>query len=233
MTLEFLNENVLMIAVSYVAFLFSLVVHENAHGWTAERFGDPTARDLGRITMNPLPHIDPMGTVILPLASAIWQIPLLGWAKPVPVNSANLRNPVVQNAYVAAAGPASNLLLALATTIVWIIVELLFAHVPGLAVSGERSHLFFNTLCFAMIRVNCVLALFNLLPIPPLDGHWILMRYLPPGPREALASIGPYGFFILLALMWTGVLNRILWPLVTFAQVVFHTLVIAVVQAFA
>ncbi len=228
-----MNADVLIIAVSYVAFLFSLVIHENAHAISAEHFGDPTARDLGRITMNPIPHMDIMGTLILPLASAIWHFPLLGWAKPVPVNSANLRNPVVQNAYIAAAGPASNLLLALATSIVWIIVELVFAHVPGLAASGDRTHLFFNTLCYKMIQINCVLALFNLLPIPPLDGHWIAMRYLPPGPREALAAIGPYGFFILLALMWSGVLSRILWPMVTFAESIFHRLVMVAIAAFA
>ena len=184
MTPDFLE-----IAVTLFAFLFSLVVHENAHGIAAEHFGDPTARSLGRITMNPIPHLDPIGTVLLPVLGAWMQIPVIGWAKPVPVNSANLRNPVVHNAYVAAAGPVSNLLLALVCAIVWIGVVVFFQKVPGAAVNGERSLVFFNTLLSTMINVNCILAIFNLMPIPPLDGHWILMRYLPPGPREALATV--------------------------------------------
>src|SRR5688572_30527797 len=97
-----MNADFLPIAVTIVAFLFSVIVHENAHGLAAEHFGDPTARALGRITMNPLPHLDPIGSVLLPLTAAIAHVPLLGWAKPVPVNSANFRNPVVHNAYVAA-----------------------------------------------------------------------------------------------------------------------------------
>jgi Zn-dependent protease len=222
----------LTIAVSLFAFLFSLVVHENAHGLAAEHFGDPTARALGRITMNPVPHLDPIGTVLLPLIAAITQVPLLGWAKPVPVNSANLRNPVVHNAYVAAAGPVSNLLLALACAILLIGVQLFFKHVPGAVVTGERSLLFFNTLFFTMIQVNCILALFNLIPIPPLDGHWILMRYLPPGPREALASVGQFGFVILIVLLWTGVLGMILRPALGIAYSLYFGLVRTIVALF-
>lgn len=220
----------LTIAVSLVAFLFSVIVHENAHGIVAEHFGDPTARSLGRITMNPIPHIDPLG-MLLPIAGAIYGVPMLGWAKPVPVNSANLRNPVVHNAYVAAAGPASNLLLALVCSILWIGVALFFKHVPGAAVSGERSLFFFNTLFYSMIQVNCVLALFNLVPIPPLDGHWILMRYLPPGPREAVASVGRFGFIILIVLLWSGILGRILGPILHVVISMYYGLVMAVVGA--
>lgn len=218
-------------AVGLVAFLFSVIVHENAHGLAAEHFGDPTARSMGRITMNPLPHLDPIGSILLPIAAYISGVPFLGWAKPVPVNSANLRNPVVDNAYVAAAGPASNLLLALACSILWIGVGLLFKHVPGLAVSGERSFFFFNTLFSAMIQVNCVLALFNLIPIPPLDGHWILMRYLPAGPREALASVGRWGFLVLMVLLWSGVLWRFLGPMLRAVVSVYYSLVMTVVGA--
>jgi Zn-dependent protease len=218
-------------AVGLVAFIFSVIVHENAHGLAAEHFGDPTARSLGRITMNPIPHLDPVGSVLLPIVAFISGIPFLGWAKPVPVNSANLRNPVVHNAYVAAAGPASNFLLALICALLWIAVALIFKHVPGVAVSGERSLFFFNTLFSSMITVNCVLALFNLMPIPPLDGHWILMRYLPPGPREALASIGRWGFLILIAMLWTGVLWRILGPVLGFVVSLYYGLVTRVVGA--
>jgi Zn-dependent protease len=226
-----MNADFLPIAVTIVAFLFSVIVHENAHGLAAEHFGDPTARALGRITMNPLPHLDPIGSVLLPLTAAITHVPLLGWAKPVPVNSANFRNPVVHNAYVAAAGPVSNLLLALVSSLLWIGVALFFKHVPGAAVSGERSLFFFNTLFYSMIQVNCVLALFNLLPIPPLDGHWILMRYLPAGPREALASIGRFGFIILILLLWSGAIGVILGPPLRAAISMYYGLVTTVVAA--
>lgn len=227
-----MNADFLTAATGLIAFIFSVIVHENAHGLAAERFGDTTARDLGRITMNPIPHIDPIGSILLPLAAFLSGIPFLGWAKPVPVNGANLRNPVVHGAYVAAAGPASNFLLAFAAAILWIIVGIVFKHVPGLMESGERSLYFFNTLCSSLILVNCVLAMFNLLPIPPLDGHWILMRYLPPGPREALASVGRWGFFILILLLWTGVLWRILGPPLSLVVTGYHALVTTVVRAF-
>jgi Zn-dependent protease len=226
-----MNADFLTAAVGLVAFIFSVIVHENAHGLAAERFGDSTARDLGRITMNPIPHIDPIGSLLLPLAAFLSGIPFLGWAKPVPVNPANLRNPVVHNAYVAAAGPASNFLLAFAAAFLWIIVGLVFKHVPGLMESGERSLYFFNTLCSSLIMVNCVLAMFNLLPIPPLDGHWILMRYLPSGPREALASVGRWGFFVLILLLWSGVLWRILGPPLSLVVSAYHALVTTAVRA--
>jgi len=200
----------------------------------ARHFGDMTAHAQGRISLNPGRHIDLIGTIVVPLVILFlsgYKF-LFGWAKPVPVNGANLRNPVVHGAYVAAAGPASNFLLAFAATILWIIVGLVFKHVPGLMESGERSLYFFNTLCSSLIMVNCVLAMFNLLPIPPLDGHWILMRYLPPGPREALASIGRWGFFILILLLWSGVLWRILGPPLSLVVAGYHGLVTTVVRAF-
>jgi Zn-dependent protease len=226
-----MTPDALYYAVSIVTLLFSLVVHENAHGLAAEHFGDPTARMMGRITMNPIPHLDPIGSLLLPIIGFIAHAPVLAWAKPVPVNSANLRNPVVQNAYVAAAGPASNLLLALAASIVWIVVILVFNHNPAWKVSAERSLMFFNTLCFSMVQINCTLALFNLIPIPPLDGHWILIRYLPPGPREAVASIGRFGFIILFVLLWSGGLRMILGPAVNVAFSVYYGFVSVVVTA--
>jgi Zn-dependent protease len=226
-----MTPDVLTFAVGLVAFIFSVVVHENAHGLAAEHFGDPTARSMGRITMNPVPHIDPIGSLLMPIAAFLSHVPLIGWAKPVPVNSANLRNPVVDNAYVAAAGPASNLLLALACALFWILVGLLYKHVPGIAASGERSLIFFNTLFSSMIQINCFLALFNLIPIPPLDGHWILMRCLPAGPREALASVGRWGFLILMVLMWSGFLWRILGPPLKFVTSGYYSLVMRAVGA--
>jgi len=201
---------VLQILVGVVVLVFSLVVHENAHGIAADRFGDPTAREMGRITMNPLPHIDPIGTVLLPAIMMLSGVPLIGWAKPVPINSANFRNPIVHDAYVAAAGPLSNFVLAVGGAVLFIIVGLTFKHVPGLQDSSGNSFLFFQILCVSLIQINCVLGIFNLIPIPPLDGHWILFRYLPSRWAEVLAAIRPYGFFILIALLWTGVLGRII-----------------------
>jgi Zn-dependent protease len=196
--------------VGYVVLIFSIIVHENAHGLAAEYFGDPTARALGRITMNPIPHVDIFGTIVVPLVAIYSAGMMFGWAKPVPVNSANLRNPVVHNAYVAAAGPFSNLCLALGGALLLIAVVVFYRLVPSLDASTSRSFVFFNTMCGALITWNTVLALFNLLPIPPLDGHWILMRFLPPGPRQALASIGRFGFLILIFLMMSGVLWKVL-----------------------
>ena len=196
--------------VGLVVFVFSVVVHENAHGIAAERYGDLTARMMGRITMNPLPHIDPVGSVILPILAFVGGFPFIGWAKPVPVNSANLKNPVVHNAYVAAAGPASNLILAVIATILYTVVLLVFKYVPALHTSGGNSLLFFRLLFEMAIVINCVLAIFNMIPIPPLDGHWILIRYLPPRYGEMVASLRPYGFFVLILLLWTGVLRMII-----------------------
>jgi Zn-dependent protease len=203
-------EQVLTALVGIIVFIFSIVVHENAHGVEADHFGDPTARYSGRITLNPLPHIDPIGSVLIPAMAFVSTVPFIGWAKPVPVNPANLRNPVVHNAYVAAAGPASNLLLMIVGTLLWILVRVFFKHVPAVEVAGGNTLLFFDLLCDNLIKLNCVLLVFNLLPIPPLDGHWILMRFLPPGPREMLAAITPFGFFILLILLWAGILGLVI-----------------------
>jgi Zn-dependent protease len=203
-------EQVLMALIGIIVFIFSIVIHETAHAVVAEYFGDPTARLSGRITLNPIPHIDPIGSVLIPAMAFISTVPFIGWAKPVPVNPANLRNPVVHNAYVAAAGPSSNLLLMIAGALLWILVRVVFKHVPALDMAGGNTLLFFDLLCDYLIKLNCILLVFNLLPIPPLDGHWIAMRFLPPGPRELLASIGPFGFFILIILLWTGVLGLII-----------------------
>lgn len=203
-------EQVLTALVGIIVFIFSIVVHENAHGIVADHFGDPTARYNGRITLNPLPHIDPVGSVLIPAMAYFSSVPFIGWAKPVPVNPANLRNPVVHNAYVAAAGPGSNLMLMIAGTLLWILVRILFKNVPALEATGGNTLLFFDLLCDSLIKLNCLLLVFNLLPIPPLDGHWILMRFLPPGPREMLAAITPFGFFILIILLWTGILGLVI-----------------------
>jgi Zn-dependent protease len=205
-------EVLLRFTIGYVVLLFSLVIHENAHAVSAEHYGDPTARDAGRITLNPLPHMDPIGTVLIPLLMFLspYRLPLIGWARPVPVNPAYFRNPIVHDSHVAAAGPISNFILAVAGTILYIIVLLVYKHVPALQDGGGNSFLFFQIFFQSLIQINCVLGIFNLLPIPPLDGHWVLFRYLPSRWAGMLVAIRPYGFFILIALMWTGVLGLIL-----------------------
>jgi Zn-dependent protease len=155
-------------------FVLSVVVHECAHGLVALWNGDTTARDRGRLTLNPLPHVDPVGSILLPAALALFHSPVvLGWAKPVPIQWANLRNPRNDPVKVALAGPASNLLLAVA-----------FAVVVRLAPSPDAkgwTALFapLSLVGYAGVVMNCALALFNLIPVPPLDGSWVLMRFLP------------------------------------------------------
>jgi Zn-dependent protease len=205
-------DQILQGLITAIVLVFSVVVHENAHGIAAERFGDTTARDMGRITMNPLPHVDPIGTVLMPLLAIFTRVPLLAWAKPVPVNPANFRNPIVHDSYVAAAGPLSNFALALGGTALYTVVGLVFKHVPALGENGGNSFLFFQLLCLNLIQINIVLGMFNLLPVPPLDGHWILFRFLPSRWGEVLASLRPYGFMILLVLVFTGVLWQIIGP---------------------
>ena len=152
----------------FPAFVLSVVVHECAHGLVALWNGDTTARDRGRLTLNPLPHVDPFGSILLPAALALFHSPIvIGWAKPVPIQWANLRNPRNDPVKVALAGPVSNLLLAVAFAVV---VRLAPAEgfLAPLAVMG-----------YAGVVMNCALALFNLIPVPPLDGSWVLMRFLP------------------------------------------------------
>lgn len=189
-------------AVIYVLVLiFSLVIHEMAHAWTALRLGDPTARDAGRLTLNPIPHLDPVGSVLVPAVLALTGSIMLGWAKPVPVNPGRLNNPRDDHPRVAAAGPLSNLLLAL-----------LAATGLGLALrfggpaawSGVGPAGFLVVLFRGGILINVVLAVFNLLPLPLLDGSWILQRFLPPAVRARYQALGRYGMpivvgFLLLA----------------------------------
>jgi Zn-dependent protease len=191
--------------------LFAMVLHEYAHGWMAEKCGDPTAKLAGRLTVNPLAHIDPFGTIILPLICLM--LPgsfLLGWAKPVPIDPRNMRRPRRDMALVAAAGPGMNLLLAVASAL---FLALLLTFEPTLSLRGaaenEVSSSLFATMVLRPIAVmalysvmiNVFLALFNLLPIPPLDGGRILTSILPSQPAMALARVEPFGMLILVGLI--------------------------------
>ena len=184
--------------------LLSLTIHETAHAATADWYGDPTARRLGRISLNPAVHVDPVGTVILPLIGILAGGFVFGWAKPVPVNPANLRRPRQDFLVIAAAGPASNILLAIGAS--WLLAAV------GLEAAGGWAGAV-ATFAFAMLQLNLLLAVFNMIPVPPLDGGNVLAGLLPAGLADAYDRlVRPYGFLILLVLMATGWLYRIIGP---------------------
>ncbi|NQS70776.1 MAG: site-2 protease family protein [Desulfobulbaceae bacterium] len=194
----------LQIIILAPPFLFALTVHELAHGYIAYRLGDPTAKEAGRLTMNPLKHLDPLGV----LAFIIMKI---GWAKPVPVDPRYFRNPRKDMLSVALAGPASNLLLAIASALL-LQVLVRFPFLP-LAILQPLAHML-----VASVWINLMLAVFNLLPIPPLDGSKILMGILPPQAAYNYARLEPFGFVLVLVLFYTGVIGKIILPIIHFSN---------------
>jgi Zn-dependent protease len=195
------------IFISFVVLLFSLTVHEMAHAWTADRLGDPTARLLGRVSLNPLVHADPIGTVVFPLVSLISGAMLIGWAKPVPVNLRLLRQPRRDYMLVAAAGPVSNLCLAA-------FAALLLALVPISPQTLGESNVSvpIAKLLSGLVYLNVLLAVFNMLPIPPLDGGNFLAGLLPPRFAVQFNRVRPYGFIVLYALILSNGFNYIVIP---------------------
>jgi Zn-dependent protease len=193
--------NVAQIFIAFIVLLFSLTIHEMAHAWTADRLGDPTARLLGRVSLNPLVHADPIGTVLFPLIAMLTNIRfLIGWAKPVPVNIRLLRHPRRDYVFVAAAGPASNLLLAVIAAILVRIVPVSPYTLNETNVSAPIA-----TLLVTFLQTNVLLAVFNMIPIPPLDGGNVLGGLLPRAVATRFdAMIRPYGFVLLYVLMLTG-----------------------------
>ena len=204
--------------MSYVVLLFSLSVHESAHAWTALRQGDPTAQRLGRISLNPLVHIDVIGTVVLPLVMIFTQVPLLGWAKPTPVDPRSFKNLRRGQIVVAGAGPLSNLLLALLfTALLFVAVRVL----PGPL--REQPIVVFLSMG---VQLNVLLAVFNLVPLPPLDGSHVVEWALPNGMgHRYVAMIAPYGGFVLLALVMSGALFTVLSPVLDFVVGLLYSLV--------
>jgi Zn-dependent protease len=202
-----LDINVAQIFIAFIVLLFSLTVHEMAHAWTADRLGDPTARLLGRVSLNPLVHADPIGTIAFPLIAMISGAPLIGWAKPVPVNSRYLRHPRRDYVLVAGAGPAANLLLALGASLVSLVLP-----VSPQTLGEPTVTVPLAAMLSRVIQLNVLLAVFNMIPIPPLDGGNVLAGLLPSSLASAFNQIRPYGFLLLYALILTGGFERIVVP---------------------
>jgi Zn-dependent protease len=208
-------EKILGYVIQFGVILFALSIHEASHAWMANRFGDPTAKDQGRITLNPLAHIDPIGTVIFPIILAIAHQPVFGWAKPVMVNPYNLRDPKRDNLYISAAGPGSNILMAIIGIIIFLMLKKLgivnLQYEGGVLYTGGQV-LVLTYILLYFIQINVILAIFNLLPIPPLDGSGILEGLLHGEALYQYRKIRPYGFVILILLIYLNILRYIAEP---------------------
>lgn len=199
------------IAIYAIPVIFAITVHEAAHGYVASHFGDQTARMAGRLTLNPIKHIDPIGTVVLPLILLAVGSIIFGWAKPVPVEWRNLRKPKQDMAWVALAGPGANLAMML-----------FWAGFGKLAVSFQHVFKGYTEpmlyMAVAGIGINIVLMVLNMLPLPPLDGSRVVSSFLPPRQEEQYNRLEPYGFIILIILVVTGILGWFLWPVIATIQ---------------
>ena len=205
------------IAIYALPVIFAITFHEAAHGYVAKRFGDLTAQRAGRVSLNPVKHIDPVGTIVVPLIMFITSKLMLGggilfgWAKPVPVNFSNLRQPKRDMLWVAAAGPGANLLMA----IFWALMIKLAIAMPESSFAKPLA-----LMGIAGIEINVILMVLNLLPLPPLDGGRMAISLLPHRLAYPFSRIEPYGFIILLGLLFSGVLGAVIGPVITWAKII-------------
>jgi Zn-dependent protease len=194
------------VAVWLAPVLFAITLHEAAHGWVANKLGDPTAKRLGRITINPIKHIDPMGTIVVPLFLAMISPFVMGWAKPVPVEPRYFKSPLVDMALVAVAGPVSNFIMAC----IWaMLIKLAY-----LSLDMSQFLAFLVEMGKNGIIINIVLMVLNLLPIPPLDGGRVVAGVLPPRIALPFMQLERFGMIIILLLLVSGILGKIMWPIV-------------------
>ncbi len=217
-----------LIVYQIIAFLFAISVHESAHAWMANLRGDPTARMLGRITLNPIKHIDPIGTILLPAIAAFQGWGIIGWAKPTPVNPNNFKNPVLDDILTSVVGPISNFAVAAGAVSVLLAVKassmggkIIVSALANGMVPGSSSPL--EPIClllFALLEINVLLAVFNLIPVPPLDGSHVIRHFLPEGVRQAYDMLGMFGLLLLflfggrvLGALFVPTRNVFLWVL--------------------
>jgi len=202
-------ERVVEVVVQIAVLLFAVSFHESAHGWMALRCGDTTARDLGRITLNPLRHLDPIGSLLFPVLLAISGLPVFGWARPVPVSLRGVPNPRRANLLISGIGPVANLVLAVVAAVV----------LKGLVAVGQQRGSGIFEVAVAALLVNVSLGVFNLIPIPPLDGFGVVESLAPARLYPAITWLRRYGFLILFVAMFTGVLRMIMIPV---SNIVLH-----------
>ena len=205
-----INHLLQQLVITAPPFLFALTVHEFSHGYVAYKLGDPTAARLGRLSLNPMKHLDPLGVLAFFLTK-------IGWAKPVPIDARYFRNPGRDMLLVALAGPGMNLALAVASTLSAKVIIFASAGLPAFLDFLVQPLLLMTV---ASIWINLMLAVFNLVPIPPLDGSRVLGSLLPPHMARSYARLEPYGFIIVLILFYTGILPRLIMPIVSFAQAI-------------
>jgi Zn-dependent protease len=210
-----------------IAFLFAISVHESAHAWTANRRGDPTARMLGRVTLNPIKHIDIFGTVILPAIALISHIPVIGWAKPTPVDPRNFKNPVLDDILTAVAGPVSNFLVATLAVLALGAIklsstvgrQLVFGIPNGWIPAGDSALVPLCLLLYELMEINIILAVFNLIPVPPLDGSHVVRHFMPARMLQVYDMLGYIGLFVLV--FWGGsLLFQLISPFLQFYNLV-------------
>jgi len=216
--------DILTTVISLFALLFAITIHEASHAWTAMKKGDPTASAMGRVTLNPLAHIDPIGTVLLPILLVATGAPAFGWAKPVMVNPRNLRHPRRDNLWISFAGPAANMTAAAVSLLLILLIKAvrpnMTAFLAGFLTKQQQFPSGFYPLeglvliLFYIILVNIYLAVFNLIPVPPLDGSGVLSGLLSYEAAAAYDRLRPYGFIIVVALIMFGVLDTIIRPVI-------------------